>query len=201
MGRAVADVAIQNDKSRAASLLFENVQRALDTFDVVGIANPQDTPAISQEARRCVLRKGDIGVPFDGDPIDAIDPAEVVEPQVSGQGSCLRTNALHHAAISANSVNLVVENRKSRTVIGLQMRPAGMERSTSRATRRDRLTGKTRAWVYIQSTGQGFTPQIPDAYSVMVRSLENFPEAATFRIALRAQASGSAYSSPNRPCA
>ena len=36
------------------------------------------------------------------------------------------------------------------------------------------------------------------AYSAMVRSLENFPEPATFKIALRAQASGSAYSSHSR---
>ena len=43
--------------------------------------------------------------------------------------------------------------------------------------------------------GQGFTFQMPDAYSAMVRSLENFPEEATFRMALRAHASGSEYSS------
>ena len=36
---------------------------------------------------------------------------------------------------------------------------------------------------------------MPAAYSAMVRSLENLPEPATFKIALRAQASGSAYSS------
>ena len=32
--------------------------------------------------------------------------------------------------------------------------------------------------------------QISAAYSAMVRSLENFPEPATFKIALRAQSSG-----------
>jgi hypothetical protein len=41
-------------------------------------------------------------------------------------------------------------------------------------------------------TEHGSAFQIFVAYSAMVRSLENFPEAATFRIALRAQASGSA---------
>src|SRR5207247_7677405 len=43
-------------------------------------------------------------------------------------------------------------------------------------------------------TGHGFTCQMSDAYSAIVRSLENFPELATFRIALRAHASRSAYS-------
>src|SRR5262245_38895216 len=42
-------------------------------------------------------------------------------------------------------------------------------------------------------TGHGFTCQISEAYSAIVRSLENFPELATLRIALRAQAPGSAY--------
>src|SRR5262249_55701106 len=42
-------------------------------------------------------------------------------------------------------------------------------------------------------TGHGLTCQMSDAYSTIVRSLENLPEPATFRIALRAQAPGSAY--------
>jgi hypothetical protein len=43
--------------------------------------------------------------------------------------------------------------------------------------------------------GQGSTFQISVAYSAMVRSLENFPDPATFRIALRDHSSGSAYNS------
>src|SRR6266404_1954477 len=42
-------------------------------------------------------------------------------------------------------------------------------------------------------TAQAFTSQMSAAYSAMLRSLENFPELATFRIALRAHACGSAY--------
>lgn len=41
-------------------------------------------------------------------------------------------------------------------------------------------------------TGQAFTFQMSDAYSAIVRSLENFPEPATFRIALRVHPSRSA---------
>ena len=36
-----------------------------------------------------------------------------------------------------------------------------------------------------------------DVYSAIVRSLENLPEFATFRIALRAHAPGSAYNAPS----
>ncbi len=48
------------------------------------------------------------------------------------------------------------------------------------------------------STGQAFAFQISVAYSEIVRSLENLPELATLRIALRDQASGSAYRAPSR---
>jgi hypothetical protein len=50
----------------------------------------------------------------------------------------------------------------------------------------------------VHDTGHGFAFQISDAYSAMVRSLENFPEAATFKIALAAQALGSRYKSTSR---
>src|SRR5262249_55064400 len=47
-------------------------------------------------------------------------------------------------------------------------------------------------------TTQGFASQMWDAYSAIVRSLENFPDPATLRMAFRAQPSGSAYSAPSR---
>ena len=43
--------------------------------------------------------------------------------------------------------------------------------------------------------------QMPLAYSEMVRSLENFPEPATFRIAFCAQAFGLAYKMSKEPAA
>ena len=44
-----------------------------------------------------------------------------------------------------------------------------------------------------QETGQGLASHISVAYSAMVRSDENLPEAATFKIDLRVQASGASY--------
>jgi len=51
------------------------------------------------------------------------------------------------------------------------------------------------------ATGHGLACQMSAAYSAMVRSLENLPALATFRIALRAHASGSAYSAQRLPSA
>jgi hypothetical protein len=50
----------------------------------------------------------------------------------------------------------------------------------------------------LYGTGHGFTFQISVAYSVIVRSVENFPELATFKMVFRAQASGLLYKSSNR---
>jgi len=47
-------------------------------------------------------------------------------------------------------------------------------------------------------TGQGPTFHMSAAYSLIVRSLENLPELATFKMVLRAQSSGWAYSSTSR---
>src|SRR5438876_7928553 len=49
------------------------------------------------------------------------------------------------------------------------------------------------------ATGHGVTCQMSAAYSAMVRSLENFPELATFRMAVRAHASRSTYSAQSHP--
>src|SRR4029077_718221 len=46
--------------------------------------------------------------------------------------------------------------------------------------------------------GHGLAFQISAAYSAMVRSLENLPEPATFKMALRDQPSVSAYNSQRR---
>src|SRR5215472_8308552 len=58
-----------------------------------------------------------------------------------------------------------------------------------------RLAGQGRkGHAPILFTGHGFAPQISAAYWAIVWSLENFPQPATFRMALRAQASPAAYS-------
>ena len=50
----------------------------------------------------------------------------------------------------------------------------------------------------VHDTGHGCAFQISVAYWAMVRSLENFPDPAMFKIALPAQALGSAYNSTSR---
>jgi hypothetical protein len=69
---------------------------------------------------------------------------------------------------------------------GLGGRLAGQRRD------RGQVLHATRGRGLHYGTGHGLTSQISAAYSAMVRSLENLPEPATFRIALRVHPSGSA---------
>src|SRR4029453_15385335 len=63
------------------------------------------------------------------------------------------------------------------------------------------LSGCASRRVGFHSTGHGSACQMSLAYSALVRSLENFLDAAILRTALRDQFSWSAYSSPSRVCA
>ena len=115
----VADVAVENDEGRAALRLPEDLKGVLDAIDVVGVADPQNVPPVTQEPGRDVLREGDARVPLDGDVVVVVDPAEVVEAQVAGQRRRFRRNALHHAAVSANGIDVVVEDLEAGPVVAV----------------------------------------------------------------------------------
>jgi hypothetical protein len=72
--RAVADMAIQNDKGRAALRLMEYPESVLDQANVVGVADPQHVPSVTQEPRRNVLGEGDARAALDRDVIVVVDP-------------------------------------------------------------------------------------------------------------------------------
>ena len=56
---AVADVAVQDDERGAALRLPEDLEGMLDAVDVVGVADPQDVPAVAEEPGRDILGEGD----------------------------------------------------------------------------------------------------------------------------------------------
>ena len=58
--RTVADVAVQDDEGRAALRLAKHLQRLLDSINVVGVADAQNVPAVTQESGRDILREGDV---------------------------------------------------------------------------------------------------------------------------------------------
>src|SRR4029453_17338206 len=100
---------VQDDERGPAFRLLENFERIFDAAYVVGIADAQNIPAVSEKTRGHVFGECNIRVPFDADVIVVVDPAEVIEAEMTGEGGGFRTNAFHHATVTANGVDVVVE--------------------------------------------------------------------------------------------
>src|SRR5882724_11009033 len=83
MRRAISDMAVNNDKRRPARRARGIPQRVLNPVEIVGIAYASHVPSVSQKPPRHVFGERDIGLAFDGDVVVVVDPAEVVELQVS----------------------------------------------------------------------------------------------------------------------
>ena len=117
--RAVADMTVENDQGRAAGGVPEDLQRILDTVDVVGVTDAQDVPGVALEANRDVLREGDARAAFDGDVVVVVDPAQVVEAEMAGEQSSLDRRP-PSATIAAHRVDAVVEKVEAGLVVTLR---------------------------------------------------------------------------------
>src|SRR5437868_7436422 len=115
--RAVADVAVQNDESRAAFGFLKYAESALDQIDVIGVADPQHIPSVPQKPGGNILRESNVRTALDRDVVIVVDPAQVIETEMPRQRRGLRCDAFHHAAVPADRIRLVVENLEARTVV------------------------------------------------------------------------------------
>ena len=132
--RAVPDVAVHDDQGRALVLGAERLERPTCRFEVVRVRDRLDVPAVRGEARRHVLREGEIRVPLDRHAVRVVDPAQVREALVCGERRRLRRDTLHHAAVAGLRVHVEVEEREARP--GCSARRATGSRSPFRRTSR-----------------------------------------------------------------
>src|SRR6266571_1032486 len=88
-----------------------------DALDIVRVGDSQHVPPIGEKAGSDILCKGDARVAFDRDVVVVPNPTEIVESQMGGVRRRLRTDALHHAAVAAYRVDLVIENVKARAIV------------------------------------------------------------------------------------
>src|ERR1051325_6902759 len=112
-------MAIQNDKCGPAFRLFENRERLFDSVNVIGIADAQDIPAVSEKTRGHVFGERDVRIPFDADVIVVPDPAEIIQAEMTGERGSFGTNAFHHATVTADGIDVVVEDFKTWFVISV----------------------------------------------------------------------------------
>src|SRR5262249_19526751 len=82
---AVADVAVENNECGTTRGFSKDPEGVLDAIEVIGVANAQHIPPITEEAGGDILAEGDACIALDGDVIVVIDPAEVVEAQMTSQ--------------------------------------------------------------------------------------------------------------------
>src|SRR5262249_41159357 len=117
MRRTIADVAVQNDERRTTLCLSEDGPRLLDPLTIVRVADPQDVPSISEEASRDIFAECQARAPLDCDVVVVVDPAQIVEAEMAGQRCRFGRNTLHQAAITANGIDVVVEDLETGLVV------------------------------------------------------------------------------------
>jgi hypothetical protein len=70
-------VAVDDDQRRAVLLGAEALECLRYEGEVVGIADAQDVPVVSEEAGGDIVRVRDLGAPVDRDVVVVVGPAEV----------------------------------------------------------------------------------------------------------------------------
>ncbi len=114
---AIADDRVNHDQGRPVVGALELRDRGGDGGGVVGIVHVDDVPAIGLEALADILVEGEIGAAFDRDVVRIVDPAEVGKLEVAGEAGRLGRDALHHAAVSGEAVDVVIEDGQAFAIV------------------------------------------------------------------------------------
>ena len=88
---------------------LKDPKSSLKHLQVIHISHPCHVPSVSDEARGHILTQGQTCWAFDAHAVVIVDPAEVGEFEMACKGSCLTTNSLHEATISAEGVDVVMK--------------------------------------------------------------------------------------------
>src|SRR5208282_4397239 len=106
-------MAVENYESGPTFGSSKNLKGLFNEVNIIRVTHPQDIPAIAEKPGGDVFGEGDAGCPFDGDVVVVVNPAEVVEAEMTGQRSRFRRDTFHHATIAADGINVVIENVKA----------------------------------------------------------------------------------------
>ena len=123
--RAEGDVAVDDDEGRAVVGVLEHPEGATEHVEVVRVAHPGHVPAVADEAGGRVVGERPVGAALDRDPVVVVDPAQVGELEVAGERGRLARHPLHHVAVAAEGVDVVVEQLEVGTVEVGRLPPAG----------------------------------------------------------------------------
>src|SRR4030095_11873351 len=110
-------MAVQNNERGPAFRQLEYRERLFDSGNVIGIADSNNVPAVGEKARGHVFGECDVRVPFDADVIVVPNPAEIIQTEMTGERGSFGSNAFHHATVTADGVDVVVEDFKTWFVV------------------------------------------------------------------------------------
>src|SRR6476469_185526 len=112
-------MAVQYNERGPAFRLLEYHERLFDSVNVIGIADAQNVPAVGEKTRGHVFGERDVRVPFDADVIVVPNPAEIIQTEMTGERGSFGSNAFHHATVTADGVDVVVEDFKTWFVVSV----------------------------------------------------------------------------------
>jgi hypothetical protein len=117
--RTVSDMTVENNECGAAFRLPKDLERLFDAINVVGIANSQDIPSISNESCLNVFGKRDARVAFDRDVIVVVNPAQIVEAEVSVATQPLMLCLPSGSRRRADRIDVVVEDLEAGPIVAV----------------------------------------------------------------------------------
>ncbi len=103
----VRNVRMGDDQGRAVLLRLGGEDRLID-FLIIMPVNFENIPFIPDKALAHIIAVGQIRVALDGDVIAVIKNHQLVQAEVTGKREHLMRNALHHIAIAAEHIRLVI---------------------------------------------------------------------------------------------
>src|ERR1700733_13548211 len=124
---AVANMAFDNNERRCILGSAENLDCFSEPLQIVDISHAQYVPAIGKKTRRHVVTEGEIRMPFDCHAVAVVKPAKIPKHLMTGERSGFIRHALHHVAVAAYHVDVIVEYGEVRPIKAL-CRPASCER-------------------------------------------------------------------------
>src|SRR5262249_19066471 len=114
--RTIGDVTVDNYQCWSIRRAFECPECAIEHLQVIGVPNARDIPAESDEARGHIIAIGERRVTLDRYVVVVVDPAEIIELEMSRQRGGLSGNSFHHAAVAAQGVYVIIEQLESGTI-------------------------------------------------------------------------------------
>ena len=123
--RPVPDVRTNLDQRGPAGLRLRLLDRRAHRFQVVGILDGGDVPAVGLKPGGHVFGERQVGAPVDRNPVVVEQVDQLAEPEVARQRGGLLGDALHQVPVRADGIRVVVDDREALLVELVGQKPLG----------------------------------------------------------------------------